>query len=901
VRLLFTGRYPIVETAGSYWLGFLVLFLINGLIIFIHEGAHAFAVKSYGREVTRGGFMIYFGMPAFFVDTTDIWLEDKRRRIAVSWAGPFAELILGSALAIFVTFSPYHSLNEMLFKASFVFLIGVFVNMNPLLELDGYYMLMDWLEMPLLRTRSLAFVKRELWKRIGSGTKLSKEEKIYAVFGALAGVYSILAVMAAIYFWKTRIYATLAELYRDRGLGGKIFVILVAIGFFGPLTYLAAHYLVVGVKKIICYLAKKRVIENDYFALFSSIVPAGVLCYLMNINRYVFFTLAFVIVPFFVIVLCCKGFAFFKGAQVRYASLFVIPLIASLVITNALIYFDVKVSAGSTRDIISAYLPVILSVFFWLYLIAGFYRNFLNTVIFLAGSLLCMLLVVTVVRSISRHEFTLFEIQIICFSAFIILYMYQNLKANILVFFSNAILAGSNLLAVCLSAGMFLNESHLPGGYVLILYLYGLGIFAVAVARERHIRPLETEGTAEGDRELLKMFSMKVMYALSEELRYVRGESFVRAVKKKVKERVGENIPALPEDAGATGFSEGISIVEEAGLIKESIRVFLKGVSLYIGQRLTKRTLEDALSGVSWREREVAEEYILRDLAIDVSSVSEVRSAYEDVCDVIRSNPIFSDASDEELKKIARKATVEERTDGEYIIKEGQIGDKFYIIKTGTVEVTAKEASGVQKHLALLTSGDYFGEIALLEKVPRTASCIARGEVEVISVSKEDFDAVVKSHFELAGKIDRAAAKCALVRKVPLFSDFTASQLRKIMLKFKTERYDAGARIVRQGDIGDKFYVIESGEVEVRVEDDTKDGRPVARLGRGEYFGEIALLAEVPRTAHVVAVSDCTVLTLSKEDFGELIKKELMAAASIEKVSSRRLLELGKRTAFAGD
>jgi putative peptide zinc metalloprotease protein len=77
---------------------------------------HALTVKHFGREVPKGGVMLYFGMPAAFVETTDIWLEPKRARLAVTWNGPYTGLIIGGLAAIFIYLYPSASINSFLFK-----------------------------------------------------------------------------------------------------------------------------------------------------------------------------------------------------------------------------------------------------------------------------------------------------------------------------------------------------------------------------------------------------------------------------------------------------------------------------------------------------------------------------------------------------------------------------------------------------------------------------------------------------------------------------------------------------------------------------------------------------------------------------------------------------------------
>jgi CRP-like cAMP-binding protein len=98
------------------------------------------------------------------------------------------------------------------------------------------------------------------------------------------------------------------------------------------------------------------------------------------------------------------------------------------------------------------------------------------------------------------------------------------------------------------------------------------------------------------------------------------------------------------------------------------------------------------------------------------------------------------------------------------------------------------------------------------------------------------------------------------------------------------QQMKAGDEIVRQGEPGDRFYVIDSGSVEVVV-----DGRPGASLGPGDYFGEIALLRDVPRTATVRAREDGLLLTLTHDAFVPAVSGYSPSLASAEAVVGLRL------------
>jgi len=102
----------------------------------------------------------------------------------------------------------------------------------------------------------------------------------------------------------------------------------------------------------------------------------------------------------------------------------------------------------------------------------------------------------------------------------------------------------------------------------------------------------------------------------------------------------------------------------------------------------------------------------------------------------------------------------------------------------------------------------------------------------------------------------------ALLTKLPLFAPLPPATVEHLARSLQPVLVAAGAEIVREGEPGDRFYVVASGEVEVAAA-----GKPLRTLGPGEYFGEIALLRPVPRTATVIARADAELLTLDRDEF----------------------------------
>ncbi len=185
----------VIGGAGAI-IGVVTLYLLQFITLMIHEWSHAIATKHYGREVRRGGFLIYMGMPAAFVDTTDIWMEPRRPRIVVSWAGPHSGFFLGGLANVLLLLVPGAFAQGVLFQFAFLTYLTSFMNLNPLLKLDGYYILMDWLEIPRLREKSLAFVGKPFRQKLRKREGFSRDERIFAVFGALSGLWTVIALVA---------------------------------------------------------------------------------------------------------------------------------------------------------------------------------------------------------------------------------------------------------------------------------------------------------------------------------------------------------------------------------------------------------------------------------------------------------------------------------------------------------------------------------------------------------------------------------------------------------------------------------------------------------------------------------------------------------------------------------
>ncbi len=138
------------------------------------------------------------------------------------------------------------------------------------------------------------------------------------------------------------------------------------------------------------------------------------------------------------------------------------------------------------------------------------------------------------------------------------------------------------------------------------------------------------------------------------------------------------------------------------------------------------------------------------------------------------------------------------------------------------------------------------------------------------------------------GAIDRAYAlperRLGLLRAIPIFAPLPEAQLEQLARALDEERAAPGTAVVREGEQGDRFYIVASGELDVSV-----DGSSVRTLHGGDHFGEIALLRDVPRTATVTARSDVALFVLDQDEFIGAVTGHATSAEAAEAVVSQRL------------
>ena len=177
-----------------------MILIASELIALSHEFAHGLTCKAFGGRVPEVGMLqIYYVIPALYCNVSGIHLIPQRnRRLWVILAGIYWQVLVGTvALLGWFLLAPYTLLSDLAFAFFLAGVVDVIFNANPLIKLDGYYFLSQWMRLPNLMDRSRAYWRR-LLKRIlfGEANETAaqwnkRERATYAVFGLLSFVYAV--------------------------------------------------------------------------------------------------------------------------------------------------------------------------------------------------------------------------------------------------------------------------------------------------------------------------------------------------------------------------------------------------------------------------------------------------------------------------------------------------------------------------------------------------------------------------------------------------------------------------------------------------------------------------------------------------------------------------------------
>ncbi|OAQ34275.1 hypothetical protein K457DRAFT_822465 [Linnemannia elongata AG-77] len=286
-------------------------------------------------------------------------------------------------------------------------------------------------------------------------------------------------------------------------------------------------------------------------------------------------------------------------------------------------------------------------------------------------------------------------------------------------------------------------------------------------------------------------------------------------------------------------------------------------------------------------------------------------------------HPLFKNSTPEGIQQLASSMHIRHYHPQDHIIRRSDQSSAMFYVLRGTVKVVSHDNEATYYEIK---ENNFFGDIGVLYRVPRSMDVLAKNRCTIAILSGEDLVKVMESCPETAKAIgyqtqeryqmylkrrQSISARCTLdggsggpdqgrddansdsfaksdihsaIRKVPLFQSCSSEVIHMLSLKVEPRTYNLGQTIIRRGEIGREMFFVTSGMVEILSDDNL---HVLARFRDGQFFGEIAVLLDVPRIANVKAVSQVEVFVLTKENLEAVFKAVPGAAETITAEGNR--------------
>jgi CRP-like cAMP-binding protein len=252
----------------------------------------------------------------------------------------------------------------------------------------------------------------------------------------------------------------------------------------------------------------------------------------------------------------------------------------------------------------------------------------------------------------------------------------------------------------------------------------------------------------------------------------------------------------------------------------------------------------------------------------------------------LKQNLVFNQLNHEALDFLLKHAEIRSLKPGGHLILQGDNGRDVYFLLKGEVDVHVRTPTGAVKHIVKLGSNTVIGEMAILEATKRKASVTALEDIVFMVFPESVFTQLLEQHQNEFEKIKNRIQLSQFVASANLFKDFPPEVMNIFVEAGNLVLFPGGHNVVDEGERDKTFYLLIKGKVDV-----IKSGQKVAELVQGDFFGEVALIANVPRTATVHAVEDSLFLYIEDKDFWQILSDNIELAMYIESVGRHRMGE----------
>ncbi len=254
--------------------------------------------------------------------------------------------------------------------------------------------------------------------------------------------------------------------------------------------------------------------------------------------------------------------------------------------------------------------------------------------------------------------------------------------------------------------------------------------------------------------------------------------------------------------------------------------------------------------------------------------------------------PLFSGVQRDALLFLIGKSTLRSIPKGIRIVVQETASDELYVLLSGTVAVIKREHTGAEIQLAKLSAPAIFGENTLLDNAPRSADVAAITACQVLSIPRgaiDELQHLTRQNPIFSGDFEHLLDRLTIgqyVSSSELFKDCPKEASSLFLSGGNVVTLPTGQHVIEQGRTDRDFYLILRGSVDV-----IKDGAHLKTLGQGDFFGEMAMILNSPRTATVLTREPSRFLKISAGDFWKALTQNAGLAIYLETVTTLRLEE----------
>lgn len=248
--------------------------------------------------------------------------------------------------------------------------------------------------------------------------------------------------------------------------------------------------------------------------------------------------------------------------------------------------------------------------------------------------------------------------------------------------------------------------------------------------------------------------------------------------------------------------------------------------------------------------------------------------------------PLFQGVGRDTLQFLINQSTLRKLGAGTHVIVQDTFSDELFVLLEGEVLVQKRQPTGAIQEVARLSAPTVFGENTLLANKPRSADVLTLTEARVLAIPRKVIEDLLQ-HQTLRADADSFLDRLFLGQYVASSELFREAPKEVISLFFNEGQVlsvPPGRQVIEQGRTDKDFYLLLRGKVDVIA-----SGRILAELGQGDFFGEMALIMNSPRTASVMTKEPCRVLKLSANQFWNVLSQHASIALYLETVSESRM------------